>query len=388
MSRVTTDYFATASTLLIFDDFTSPERRRAFDETWDAVKALLSEIDLALSPSHADSDVSRFNRLGYGETISVSRHTANVLAIAQDVYALSGGKYDPTVSALVDLWGFSPRFTGASDAPAMPYDRARVGAGFAPPSGDYVEGLKKLVAFPEVRYAVGTITKKAQPAQILGAAYAQTLDLGGIGKGYAVDQVVELLRERGYEYGHFSCGGSSLAVLKRATASKGAPEPAQWGVAIQKPRHQTRGEPTLMRVFTQDMALSTSGDYEHTYTVEGIRYTHLIDPGTGYPINMPTGGVQKGICSATVFGGSAAFDDALSTALCAMGLEGALELMNTQLADYRFVLLLYGEACETLEYVTNIPEKDFEFLDGARCRGASETVRGKVVYTGELIKSE
>jgi thiamine biosynthesis lipoprotein len=389
MSKVTTAYFSTASRLLLYDDFTDPERRHAFGETWEAVKDLLEEIDQALSPSRETSDVSRYNRLRCGESIAISPHTANVLSVARQVYALSGGAYDPTVSALVDLWGFSPRFTSAYSTTTMPYDRPRLGAGFALPEDEYVEGLQELVCFPAIQMEGLTLTKTAAPVEIQGTLYEQTLDLGGIGKGYAVDQVTALLRERGYVYGHFSCGGSSLAVLQRAIASKGAPEPAQWGVAIEKPRFRTREAPAFMRVFARDMALSTSGDYEHTYMMEGVRYTHLIDPVTGYPINRPVNGIQKGLCSATVFGPNAAFDDALSTALCVMGLKDALALMNTEpLAGYGFVLTLYDGSQNYCEYVTNLPPAQCAFLDEAHYRRACVQIGGKVIYTGTFIDNQ
>lgn len=388
MSRATTDYFSTASMLTVYDDFSQPGRAEAFERTWEDVCALLGELDAALSVSEPQSDVSRFNALASGGSVEVSAHTRAVIDTARAVYDLSDGAYDPTVSCLVDLYGFSPRFTKSRFTPTEPYDRERnlVAQSFAPPDRAYVEGFRSLVSLPSVEAEGDALVKLAQPVQIAGVSYEQQIDLGGIGKGYAVDRVAQLLRERGYAYGYFSCGGSSIAVLQRAKASRGAPEAAQWGVAIAKPRWATAEDQTLMRVFMRDGMLSTSGDYEHAYIHDGVRYCHLISPATGQPVNMPQEGIQRGICSATVFGSSAAMCDALSTALCAMGVTDALALMNApEMADYRFVLVLYSDAEAHCEIVTDLSEAEYELLDEERYRVASRVQNGLVAYTGTLI---
>lgn len=389
MRRVTTEFFSTASMLMVYDDFSQPERQEAFEQTWEDVCALLEEIDAALSLSRTDSDVNRFNALASGENVSVGQHTLNVLDAARNIHARSGGAYDPTVSRLVDLYGFSPRFTAVGyESSSQPYDRESIegGRGFPPPDRMYMEGFVTLVSLPSIESSGNLLTKRVQSAEIAGTRYEQTIDLGGIGKGYAVDCVMSLLRQRGYAYGYFSCGGSSVGVLRRAVASTGAPEPAQWGVAIVKPRFATQSEQTLMRVFLRDKTLSTSGDYEHVYMHDGVRYSHLIDPATGEPINMPRDGIQSGICSATVFGESAAKCDALSTALCALGLEDALELMNRpEMSDYRFVLVLYSGDSAYCEVVTNLSETEYQLLDAERFRLACEVENGVVSYTGSLM---
>lgn len=385
-SRVTTDYFSTASMLQIFDDFKNPARVDAFEETWKEMTALLARLDAVFSLSDSGSDISRFNALEPGESTALARETAETLAVAREVYQLSGGLYDPTVASLVDLFGFTPRFNARDYRPTAGYDRKKENGVLPLPAESDVLALRKLVDFSSVRFTDSTIQKNTPSVTAGGSVCRQTLDLGGIGKGYAVDRVMALLREKGYTYGYFSCGGSSIGILSRATASRGAPEAAQWGVGIQYPRFTDRQE-TLLRIFTRNRALSTSGDYEHAYLLDGVRYSHLIDPRTGWPANMPSGGIQSGLCSVTVLGESAAFCDALSTALLVMSPKQAVASMNREdMAGISYVMIGYRDGANHCELITNLKEEQYELLDPDRFLLCSDTDgTGNVVYTGTFF---
>ena len=385
-SRVTMDYFSTASVLQLFDDFSDPDRAAAFEETWAEVQALLGQINAALSLSDPESDVSRFNALAPGKCVSVGDETMDVLEAAASAYTMTDGAYDPTVAGLVDLFGFTPRFAGRGYRPEHAYDRAMTGGVLPLPDAADVDALRSLVGFGGIRRQPGALVKTAPEIELRGETIRQSMDLGGIGKGYAVDRVMALLRERGYRYGYFSCGGSSIGILSRATASSGAPEPAQWGVGVQYPRF-VEGQEELVRLFTRDQCLSTSGDYEHCRVLDGVRYCHLIDPATGWPVNMPVDGVQSGICSMTVLGDNAALCDALSTALCVMGPEDAIEFMNRpRMAEYRYLMILYSSRSDTCEIVTNLPDRQYALMDAERFRVACAVDgEGRVKYTGSLF---
>ena len=388
MTRATTDYFSTVSMLQIFDDFADPARAKAFEETWREIVLLLGRLEKAFSLSETDSDISRFNALSAGESTPVCGDTERLLGIAHGVWSATEGCYDPTVAVLVDLYGFTPRFSSRSYRPVLRYDRERVNGVLPLPEDDIVEALRPLVDFSGVTLSGGRLYKQTPSAIVGGEVCRQSLDLGGIAKGYAVDLVTELLRARGYAYGYFSCGGSSIGILSRAVASSGAPGPAQWGVGVQYPRFGSE-QNVLLRLFTENVCLSTSGDYEHTYTLNGVRYTHLIDPGSGRPINMPVNGVQSGVCSATVLGEDAAVCDALSTALCVMGPERAVMFMNgSEYRDYSYLLILYSDDLPYCEIVTDLPGERYVVLDPAHFLLASETdPDGAVLYTGVLSKA-
>lgn len=385
-SRVTMDYFSTVCMLQLYDDFSDPARVEAFNQTWEEILELLAVIDAELSLAMPESDVSRFNAAQSGESITVSADTAAILDTVEAVFTLTDGRYDPTVSILVDVFGFTPRFSQRQYQPIYGYDREKVNGVVPLPVPDTVTALQQLVQFETINRSGLTLTKTTAAATIGGHTYQQSLDLGGIGKGYAVDRVMELLRSKGYRYGYFSCGGSSIGILSRATASRGAPEPAQWGIAVQYPRFVAEDE-ALLRVFTRDQMLSTSGDYEHAYILDGVRYSHIIDPQTGWPVNMPVDGVQSGICSVTVLGDNAAFCDAMSTALCVLGVEEAIDLMNQpNMQEYSYVMILYSDASEVCEIVTNLPAERYELLDPERFVVVSAVdAHGIVSYNGNMF---
>ena len=109
-SRHTDAYFSTVSALFLYVE---PEDSSRFSGVWSQVKSILEDVERSVSLAFEDSDISRFNALPVGGSMSISQITAEILSVAFDVYDLTGGLYDPTVYPLVDLWGFSPRFNWA-----------------------------------------------------------------------------------------------------------------------------------------------------------------------------------------------------------------------------------------------------------------------------------
>ena len=339
LRHITLDYFSTVNVLQVYGDFTDPQERARFEETWQEVLCILKETDDAISLSWEESDMSIFSRSKAGEMVSISSITKELLDKAKVVYEASEGLYDPTVSILVDLFGFTPLFS-ISKKPILGYDRQWAGSALPLPEEETVQKLLELVDFGTLTWGDGYLLKRKEDVFLSSSFYGQSLDLGGLAKGYAVDRVMEVLKQKGYAYGYFSCGGSSIGILSRPTASEGAPLPGQWGLSIQKPRFALEKEDAL-RLYTQNARLSTSGDYEHCYFLHHVRYCHLIDPTTGWPINPPEGGEQKGICSMTVLGEDASLCDALSTALCVMGPLDAIAFMNREenLSPSSYVIL-------------------------------------------------
>lgn len=346
MTRQTTDYFMTASVLFLYD-----EDDRRFAETWSLIKQMLSEIENAVSVSISESDIARFNTLSYGNEIEVSRITSEILQIAKDVHAFSGGLYDPTVYPLVDLWGFSPRFNQNAYMPVMPYDRAYENGRLPLPSADHIGALLPLVGLDGItlreedgRYY---LKKNTPPITIDGIVIQAQLDLGGIAKGYACDQVLALLRSRGYTMGHFICGGSSMALLSHPQ------DDGTYAITLHKPRPSQNTGTHFATLRTRDMTLSTSADYNHSFMSDGVLYCHIIDPRTGYPINMPDAdGVQQGVSAATLLYDSAAYGDALTTVLCVLGPEEAPAFLE-QIPQSTAVLALYQSTSDTYPVISN-----------------------------------
>ena len=191
------------------------------------------------------------------------------------------------------------------------------------------------------------LVKKAEDVSVDGATYTLKVDLGGIAKGFGADAAAAILRKHGYEYGYVNLGLSSLRMLKRNVSDKGAPGKNQWAIGMPDPDDRTRN---YLSIYGKDIGVSTSGTYDLSYRVGGREYSHLIDPGTGEP-------TRSEIVSATVLGADAGYADALTTALCVMGKERAVEFMKTRLKDYRVACLVRNG--ERLDLLTNLGAKDY-----------------------------
>ena len=371
-SRYTQNYFGTASMLFLYET-------EGAQETWEAVKELLEAIDGAVSISREDSDLARFNTLAAGEGMPVSDLTADILSVAFRAWEMTGGLYDPTVFPLVDLWGFSPRFNRNTYRQEMPYDRPLMDGHPTPASGEDVAALLPLVGLGKislVREENGwMLYKHTPPLEIGGMLMQAQIDLGGLAKGYACDCVIRLLQERGYTEGYFVCGGSSMAFLKR-------PEGRAFTVSAGKPRG---GEgKTYAQVQAMNTTLSSSADYSHSYTAEDVLYCHIMDPRTGYPMNMPGLGIpQAGVATVTLLGESAALNDALSTALCLMGPEDALEFLRGR--NEQMVMAVYRTGEDRLEVVSNMSAEQVEILDEQYVWACGEDAEGHSIYTGTLV---
>lgn len=135
-----------------------------------------------------------------------------------------------------------------------------------------------------------------------------------------------------------------------------------------------------------DQSLSSSGDYDNNYMSGGNLCCHIIDTRTGYPVNFNQDGVQGGISTVTLLSGSAVEDDALTTALCLMGVHDAIAYVNENLRDHSVAMVLYRADKDFYEVVTNIPESGLQIFDGAYRLASRMDEQGRIVYTGTLFK--
>ena len=159
--------------------------------------------------------------------------------------------------------------------------------------------------------------KPEKTVEVEGQTLSMKIDLGGIGKGWAVDKVNELFDRYGFECGYFNFGKSSTACRKHCKN----------GVYEMQLTHP-RANKTYIKMLLFDEVVSTSGDYEQYYFQDGVSYCHIIDPFTCKP-------VQTGVMTATVMGGSAAENDAYTTALIAMGTDAAQKYIAEKLTGKR-----------------------------------------------------
>ncbi len=372
--------FGTVGTLAVSADFNNSEVVANFNNLCDAVGDFLSELENTLSTAVSTSSISRFNSAAAGTEVQIDELTYNVLSEAIYMYEITDGYYNPAVYYSVDLFGFTPRFSsrylasvGSEDfsvvytadvSTQMPYDRtgsyqsqsgtitSYVTAAIEPDE-HYVEIFRELAAhMDEVRveerdgkyYAYKPDYTVTGPN---GDTYTMALDLGGIGKGYAADIVNVMMEEYGFEYGYFTLGSSSYYVKQSATSDDGT-----WSMGLTDPDNSLFGG-TYARVNISSVALSSSGDYEKSYRGEaGLTYCHIIDPFTGRPKTI-------GIAGCTVVGGTAARDDALTTALMVMGEQRAVQYINEHLKDYDIVMIVRGEDGPCERVITNVENLEY-----------------------------
>ncbi|MDF2592580.1 MAG: FAD:protein transferase [Clostridia bacterium] len=347
------EHFNTICYAIVYDDFSSPDALARFEDTWQEIDNMLTVLENKASVNIVGSDIYKFNEAKYGESIAINSVTAEIVSEAIEMYNLTGGAYNPAVSNLVDLWGFSPRFLN-NEKKAMPYDRSRnESGGFDLPNLQYIEAFKKLSDFSGVKLIKDKkggylLKKEVMDIEINGELYSLKIDLGGIAKGYGADKAAEILKKNGYEYGLVNLGLSSMKLLKRNVSDKGAPSMNMWSIYISNPDNPSEN---YLTGFGKNVGVSTSGTYEVKYINNGREYSHIIDPTTGEP-------TRSDIVSVSIWGEEASEADALSTALCVMGKKKAVEFMNAHLQDYKVALLIRNG--NNIEVATNM--KDGEYL--------------------------
>ena len=282
-----------------------PQSAERYAEFVSKVTEVLTAVNNSLSVSIEGSSVKAFNSAPAGATVEVDEIAFEVLGIAKRAYEFTGGYYNPAVYYSAELYGFiTPN--GVFKQPETLPDRPSVGP-FKELSSHF--GEIELSENEGKYYA----EKPSAVAEIGGVQYPLKLDLGGVGKGYATDLISALMDEYGFSYGYFDFGSSSMVC-------KSHHKNGSYNFELRNPRADYFGQ-TFFSTKISNVCLASSSDDVRYYMKDGVRYCHIIDPFTGSP-------VQSGIISATVIGGSAAEDDAYSTAIMAMGREKAIEFLN------------------------------------------------------------
>ena len=244
-------------------------------------------INKLMSTYDVNSEISRFNRSAQITPFKLSSETTEVLAFSLQLARQTQGAFDPTVSPLVNLWGFGPVRSDAKIPPADAISRVRAEIGF--------DAL--------VLDATDNTLRSQLPRQ---------LDLSAVAKGYAVDRLAAILIEAGLSHFLVEVGGELVA---KGTNFEDVP----WRVAIESPDPVNRG--IFKALSLRDKAVATSGDYRNFFESNGQRYSHTLDPRTGSPVDHTT-------VSVTVLADTAMVADGWATALNVLGLDEGLKLAN------------------------------------------------------------
>lgn len=257
----------------------------------DAVMDEMRRIDALMSHYKPDSQLSRINAHANDEPVQVDKELFDLIKLSTYYSQLTEGAFDITYASVGYLYDY-PRHVRPSEAQirqALPAVNWR--------------NLK----FDESRHSV----RFEHPGM--------RIDLGGIGKGYAVDRGIELLKARGITHAVVTAGGDTRILGDHM----GRP----WLVAI---RHPDDPRKVVTRIPLSDTAMSTSGDYERYFDEDGVRYHHIIDPHTGHSASK--------VRSATILAPTATQTDGMSKTAFVLGPEKALEIIN-RLPDFDAVFV-------------------------------------------------
>lgn len=252
----------------------------------ESAEAELLRLIRLLSFYNDESEIGRLNRAAGSGTVSLSAEAFALLTQAKTLAEATGGAFDPTIGPLVRAW----RTARASES---------------------VPGAAELAsAVSLVNYGDIQIDAAFRSAGLRRSG--QSVDLGGIAKGYIADCIAAIYHVVGIKSGFINAGGDVATVGSR-------PDGSPWRIGLQHPRKE-RGS-TFGVVPVSGQAVVTSGDYERYHEVQGVRYHHLLDARTGYP-------ATSGLMSVTVIAERAADADALATAVFILGADAGIELIR------------------------------------------------------------
>lgn len=234
------------------------------------------------SRTRTDSDIYKINHAG-GASVEVHEETAALIRTGIEYGAFSEGAFDITIGALSDLWD-------------IPNNQNTV-----PSQADIARALAT-VDYKQIDVTGNTVTLKNPDAM---------LDLGGIAKGYAADQMKAYLNENGVHEGFINLGGNVLTL--------GEKKDGPYRIGIQKPFDE--GGAVITTVEIDDQSVVTSGRYERYFEKDGRIYHHILNPADGYPY-------ESGLNGVTIISDSSMEGDALSTICFALGMEKAKALLS------------------------------------------------------------
>ena len=274
----------------------------------------LEIINNSMSTYIIDSEISRFGRFkSTDKKFYISNDFLSVMKTAKKIYTLTGGAWDGTIRPLVHIWGF---------------DSLQIQNTI--PEKNKIDKLLLLVGFESIIISDDRYLKKKNAAV--------TLDLASIAKGYAIDQIVKIIRKNKLYNFIVEAGGEVYASGFRID---GKP----WKVGINRPDKNAPLNEVYKTVPLTNKSLGTSGDYRNYFEINGKHFSHVLDPRTGYPVN-------NGVVSVSVIAEQCIFADGFATALMVLGHKKGLQLVNS-LPSVECLFIVKGKDKTFTNYYSN-----------------------------------
>jgi len=276
----------------------------------------VNEIENLMSINIEDSDVSRLNDQAGESAVTVDPETFYLLQLGKEYKEITNETFNIGIGALIDLWDIGG-------------DDQRV------PDKSEIEALLGHFDLDQLTLNEDSYEAKIDDPEMI-------INLGGIAKGYAVDEAIRIIKEHGVEHAIVDFGGDVYVL-------GGNPDGNDWRIGISNPEIGESG--VVGRLFSSDMAVVSSGDYERYFKKNGQLYHHILNPFTGYP-------TDNQLSSVTVISDTALQGDILSTAVFVMGLEDGLNFIN-EMDDIEAILITESKDV----YVTAGASDLFEIMD-------------------------
>lgn len=298
----------TSVTISLYDHQSSDLLNKAFNK--------LRDLEDILSINKSDTLIDTINKNAAIKSVKVDSETLFIITKSLEYSTLSDGSFDITIGPIVKLWNIG-------------FPDARV------PSPEEIDAKLNLVDYRQIEI------DQSNNAVFLKSK-GMLIDLGGIAKGYAADEVVKMLKQNGTRHALVDIGGNVYALGTK-------PDGSLWKIGIQDP-FNPRGR-VIGSIALSDKSIVTSGIYERYLEEGGKKYHHILNPDTGYPF-------ENELASVTVITSNSIDGDALSTSVFSKGLEDGLEFVDT-LEDVEAIFVTKDKKV----YITKNLEDSFALTD-------------------------
>ncbi len=277
--RIEGETMATSYHITYFDS-----KQRNFKSSVDSLLVLVNQ---SINNYNPVSEISIFNKSPHGFRFQLP-YLRPPLEKAHEVFLASKGSFDPTVLPLVNLWGFGSQQV-------------------VKPDSSKIDSIRSIIGMEKIKFSRDSVWKLDARSQ---------LDFGGIGQGYGADVITDFLKSKGIKNMLVELGGEGMACGINLKSGK------SWELGILDPNSTEQNQFFKAYVSLTDRSFTTSGNYFNYREVNGKKYSHTINPQTGYP-------AQREILSASVFAKDCTTADAWGTAFMTMGHEKAMEILKS-----------------------------------------------------------